>query len=268
MTIAQSPGLLASERKKGTTGAGEKQWRLKQLGYNLSPQLVVWRTTPLIAEWLASPQNPLFKHHILDSSSIMLELGCGVSGILALTVAPRIGRYVCTDQEYVFKVLKANLENNHTDSRPPNIKSLPHIQKKRMQENVTTRSHNIDVLPLDWETHSVSSLAAFLNLSCGNDLCSLDVVIACDCIYNDALLDPFIDTCVNLCRLSTRVPGQKPTLCVVAQQLRSPEVFEAWMVSFCRHFKVWRVPDDMLGETLKSHSGFVIHVGLLHEVSI
>lgn len=198
----------------------------------------------------------------------MLELGCGVSGILALTVAPRIGRYVCTDQEYVFKVLKTNLESNDTNSRPSITKSASHLQKKRAQKSVTPHSHNIDVLPLDWETHSVSSLTAFLDLNCGNDMCSLDVVIACDCIYNGTLLDPFIDTCINLCRLSTIVPGQKPTLCVVAQQLRSSEVFEAWMASFCRYFKVWRVPDNMLGENLKSHSGFVIHVGLLHEVSI
>jgi hypothetical protein len=57
----------------------------------------------------------------------------------------------------------------------------------------------------------------------------------------------------------------RPTLCIVAQQLRSPDVFEAWLKSFCEKFVVWQVPDGLVYRGLGEGSGFVVHVGLLRE---
>ncbi|KAI4218429.1 MAG: hypothetical protein LQ349_008721, partial [Xanthoria aureola] len=78
LTITQSPTLLSSNREGGTTGA------------------VVWKITPLFAEWIASSTNCLFQNSIIDSSSTIVELGCGISGILGLALAPRVANYVAT----------------------------------------------------------------------------------------------------------------------------------------------------------------------------
>jgi hypothetical protein len=99
------------------------------------------------------------------------------------------------------------------------------------------------------------------------------VVIACDCIYNESLIEPLNGTCKALCRLRPSSAdgdgnGEReggPTLCIVAQQLRSPDVFEAWLKSFNEKFVVWQVPDSMVGEGLGEGSGFVVHVGVVRE---
>lgn len=131
--------------------------------------------------------------------------------------------------------------------------------------------------PLDWETDTpTSSLAQPVSSS-------FDLVVACDCIYNEALVDPFVTTCADICRLrsfssssSPEGDGQgegskRPTVVVVAQVLRNSDVFETWIKRFVRDFRCWRVPDEMMIDGLKSEgqgggtSGFVVHVGVLRE---
>ncbi len=93
---------------------------------------------------------------------------------------------------------------------------------------------------------------------------SFDAVIACDCIYNDALIEPLVQACVDVCKLRMEhEPEREPTVCVVAQQLRSPEVFEGWLKAFHKVFHVWRLPDEELVDGLKEDSGFVVHIGIL-----
>ena len=120
---------------------------------------------------------------------------------------------------------------------------------------------NLVARPLDWETHEVTH-----ELTSSESQKSFHAVIACDCIYNDALIEPLVQTCVDVCKLRlSEGPDRKesPTVCIVAQQLRSAEVFEAWLKAFHRVFRVWRVPDEELTDGLRSNSGFVIHVGIL-----
>lgn len=89
----------------------------------------------------------------------------------------------------------------------------------------------------------------------------VDLIVACDCIYNEALIEPLNGTCAALCRL--REDKEKPTLCLIAQQLRSPDVFEAWLKSFHEKFEVWQVPDRLLDEGLREGSGFIVHLGIV-----
>lgn len=124
--------------------------------------------------------------------------------------------------------------------------------------NAVQVASNVVATPLDWETDEVTS-----SLLVNESKNSFDAVIACDCIYNDALIKPLVQTCVDACKLRTSDGTEKPALCIVAQQLRSPEVFEAWLKEFHRAFRVWRLPDEELIDGLKSDSGFVIHVGIL-----
>lgn len=227
LVIHQSRGLLTSDRKEGTTGA------------------VVWNVTPLFASWISSPKNFLFTHSLLAPTSHVLELGAGVSGIVALTLGLLVAKYTATDQDYVLKILRQNIANNIDAILPPKKKSAGK-SKSRQKE---TSSHRIHIQALDWETDDVSKLG------------DVDLLIACDCIYNEALIEPLNSTCAALCRL--REDANRPTLCLIAQQLRSPDVFEAWLKSFCAKFRVWQVPDAMLDEGLREGTGFVVHVGIV-----
>lgn len=232
---------------------------------------VVWRVTPLFAEWISSPANVLFRQEVLTQGSVVLELGCGISGIVALTLAPRIGSYVATDQGYVLKLLNENLAENTTISTQPSVKparqSSGHAGRRKSQASQLARTNRaIETMKLDWELDSLSALPDLLSVSSIHMSGMIDAVIACDCIYNEALIDPFVRTCAELCRLSEATLSGKPTVCIVAQQLRSPVVFESWLSAFHKAFRVWRVPEELLTEGLKENTGFALHMGLLREI--
>ncbi|KAF4303506.1 Ribosomal N-lysine methyltransferase 5 [Botryosphaeria dothidea] len=237
LTIAQSPSLLTSNRALGSTGA------------------VVWKVTPRFAEWLASEGNVLFRSHALTPQSTVLELGCGVAGIVPLALAPRIGRYVATDQDYVLKLLKQNVALNTKSSSARRQKS----QKPRARGEDASAG-NIETLTLDWESDSVAALPQQLNQGSDDDV-GVDAIIACDCIYNEALIEPFNTTCADICAL--RAEGSRPTFCIIAQQRRTYEVFEQWLTSFHKRFKVWKLSDEHLPQELREDSGFMVHIGLL-----
>lgn len=251
LSIHQSPTLLSSNRKEGTTGA------------------VVWRVTPLFAEWVAS-LNILTRTGILGSDSIVLELGCGVSGIVALALAPHIKKYVATDQDYVLKLLMQNIVDNSPKDSGSISRGKKHQNSKHRKSSVRKAewsATNVELLSLDWELDSVSTLPSFLVQDQASKseetVAGVDVIVACDCIYNDALVEPFVSTCAQICGLRSSNDKQNPTVCIVAQQLRSAEVFESWLESFDSLFNVWRIPDDLLTDALKANSGFVVHVGVL-----
>jgi len=222
----------------------------------------VWKITPLFATWITSPDNPLFKHGVLDTSSSVLELGCGISGIIGLALSPLVQHYTLTDQEYVMKLLNQNLLGNMLSTSASASKGRK--SKPRPQKGLATgkSSSNVTARLLDWVTDEVSSVVAGLE----GGKRSFDAVIACDCIYNDALIPPLVQTCVDACqlrKLQVEDSESEPTVCIIAQQLRSPEVFENWLKAFHKVFRVWRLPDTHLTNELASNSGFVIHVGVL-----
>ncbi|KAK4191989.1 ribosomal lysine N-methyltransferase 5 [Podospora australis] len=274
LSIHQSPGVLSSNRAGGTTGA------------------VIWKITPLFAEWISNSSsltnpNPLFTSGILSSDSFVCELGCGISPIVALTLAPKISRYVLTDQPYVAKFVEQNIQENQSSitHRSSNSKGSHKKTKagggggKRAGgpaasggSGVSTAAGNgdgdggkIHFAPLDWETDEVTPALTGRTSSQK----SFDVVLACDCIYNEALIDPFVTACADLCRLreedESEASSSAPCVCVIAQQLRDEEIFESWMTRFCKDFKAWRVPDHLLVEGLRSGSGFAVHIGVLKE---
>ncbi|KAK2794014.1 hypothetical protein FQN50_009963 [Emmonsiellopsis sp. PD_5] len=330
--IRQSPTILSSTRAGGTTGA--------------------------VAEWLSSKQNPLWTSSLLDEHSTVVELGCGISGLIALTLAPFVGHYIATDQEYVHKLLKENLDANalttNSSSNPSRSSQRHHDHQSHSQtrrsrkggpqshHNPSTKhspspstqpASNITFAPLDWELDSPSTLKQAINNNSNNnnhnnhssakhsnhhrsspshdtstnpeqDL-GFDLLLACDCIYNDALIEPFVQTCADIARLRPAYtpttttttttteehknprsrtasrsraentgpdPGsvsgsgsKKPTLCVIAQQLRMPDVFESWLAAALGEFRVWRVRDEVVGEGLGGKSGYVVHVLVVRE---
>lgn len=159
--------------------------------------------------------------------------------------------------------------NGHIITKRPTNKRCTLSSLSSAQETESTIG-NITFRILDWETDVVST-----DLTCSSAHKSFDVVLACDCIYNEALVSPFVQTCADACRLriteqeqntETEYDGSDsrwPTCCVVAQQLRDPDVFEKWLTTFAGLFHVWRVSDNNLPEALRVGSGYVVHLGIL-----
>ncbi|KLU81403.1 hypothetical protein MAPG_00493 [Magnaporthiopsis poae ATCC 64411] len=245
LTIHQSPGILSSTRSGGTTGA------------------VVWKVTPLFAEWAASPGNILARSGAVSQTSAVLELGCGISAIVGIVLSPAVSSYTLTDQAYVSRLVEQNIQENRAalGGGRSSTKSRKGGGSSGAQADAGSSS-SLRFTPLDWETDEVTA-----SLTGSAQILGFDLVIACDCIYNESLIEPLVQTCVDACALGKASDGDDgaaaPCVCVVAQQLRDPEVFESWVRCFCRSFHVWRVPDDSLPQSLRSSSGFVVHVGLL-----
>ncbi|KAI1819493.1 hypothetical protein F4861DRAFT_137083 [Xylaria intraflava] len=243
-TIHQSPTIL--NRPGSTTGA------------------VVWKITPLIASWLSSLDNPLWTTRTLSSSSSILELGCGISGIVGLALSPLVSHYVLTDQTYVARLVEKNLEENLSPQKKPAS------QKRKGKSSSASNPVNLCFKPLDWELDEVTS-----SLTGSASVASFDAVIACDCIYNETLIKPLVQACVDACGLRRRgedtgaqsAEACGPTVCLIAQQLRDPEIFEGWIKEFNKWFRVWRLPEEALSKELRADTGFVVHIGILKDAN-
>lgn len=226
---------------------------------------VVWNATPRLAEWLLSVDCVLTRANVLHSQAIVLELGCGSSGLLAILLSGSVGRYVATDQEYVLKILKRNIEGN--TRRTANHKRPGPQKAGKQRSRGTDGMHelgNITVETLDWELHDATDLSRVLLQSAQADpgTESFDVVLAADCIYNEALVPPFVQACVAACKLRKALHEQ-PTVCVVAQQLRSHEVFEVWLKTMLQSFHVFKIRDNALPPDLRYTAGFAVHIAVL-----
>jgi predicted nicotinamide N-methyase len=206
---------------------------------------------------MLSKNNPIFSNDLLNQESNVLELGSGISGLLSLVLAPKVKSYIVTDQTYVLKTLKKNLLQNTTS-----FGSTSKNKKKSKLEDVDNNNSfdNIIVKDLDWETNSVVQLYSELGLSIDQIHC----VIACDCIYNHALIEPLVSTCVDICKLA---PKDSPTFCIVVQQLRAPDVFSAWLEAFQTKFHTWsfRALEYTSSADIGQDSGFVGHIGILRD---
>lgn len=218
----------------------------------------------MFASWLASPTNILFRAGALSASSTVLELGCGVSALVGLALGPLVSRYVLSDQPYVARFVEQNLEQNRGPSPPSRPAGKSRGRGKGAASAASSSGGSIAFHPLDWEADTPTAELT----GRGAAARSFDLVLGCDCVYNEALVPPFAQTCMDVCRLrSAEGDGpdlRSPCVCLVAQQLRDPEIFEAWLREFCaKGFRVWRVPDGELPEGLRSSMGFVVHVCVL-----
>lgn len=223
---------------------------------------MVWKVSIPFAEWITAPNNVLSKAGYLSRDSVALELGAGVSGIVAVALGPLLKRYIATDQDYVLRILKQNILENLPSDPTRTIKRAGGLRSKRSQSSPQQASFSIETLELDWELDSVATLPHLLGQDAHHPD-GVDLIIACDTVYNDMLIEPFNNMCAQICSLRPASPEEKPTLCVIAQQLRSPEVFESWLKSFHRRFHVWQVPEEHLSPSLRQSAGFIVHVGIL-----
>lgn len=249
-SVAQSPGVLHSNRSGGTTGA------------------VLWRTSERFAEWISESSNALFKAGIVGPGSTVLELGSGVTGLVSCVLADRVGkggRTVASDMGYALKLLRENVATNAplTARGKDKVKGKGR-SRERGSAATAIATAEVEVVELDWELDDLRQSLRAIGLGDG-----VDAVVACDCVYNYALIEPFVQACKACCALRDEVEVDadaaegKPSLCIVAQQLRQPEVFEQWLEAFMEHFRVFRLDGEMLGDTMGEGSGFVVHLASL-----
>lgn len=210
-----------------------------------------------------------------------------------------VAQIILTDQEYVGKLVKANIEANWREAcrhhqglsqrqgqgsttssqkeqrgkgkqlslRHKSAPAAAAASKGAAQASTSIGDSNAFFMPLDWETDSPELLkqAASSNSSSRqSEDPGFDLVIACDTIYNDALIQPFLDTCADICRLrptlNQKVTDAKaPSVCLIAQQLRSPEIFTSWLRTALQQFRVWKVD---LGE---ESEGYILHLLTLRD---
>lgn len=212
---------------------------------------------------------------------------------MALALGPWVRHYIATDQEYVYRLLRENLSANRDLAyryRNPVGKGGKSGRvgagaggKKRVALSPSAKQgqeeSNITFTSLDWELDDPDLLKQNAGLpTSGNEDeedNGFDLLLSCDCIYNEALVTPFVRTCADICRLrppynpddedesSTGRKKLKPTICIIAQQQRSPDVFEAWLEEAMRVFWVWRLGDEVLGDGLRDGTGYVVHLLLL-----
>ncbi|BCR88403.1 S-adenosylmethionine-dependent methyltransferase [Aspergillus chevalieri] len=264
-TIQQSPSVLSSSRAGGTTGA------------------VLWKITPLFAEWISGlTSNPLWTHP--DSplqppaGKTVVELGCGIAGLVALTLGPAVRHYVATDQEYVHRLLRENLDENKgvAYKHKSGGSKGKGGKKKGGSKQVQSEESNISFTSLDWEQDAPELLKRSVGIAPDNNEDEdngFDLLLSCDCIYNEALVAPFVRTCADICRLrpayhpekAADEEGKNPTICIIAQQQRAPDVFEAWLEETLKVFWVYRLNDEHLPVELKGGTGYVLHLLVLRD---
>lgn len=199
--------------------------------------------------------------------------------------------YIATDQEYVRKLFRTNLDANASASLSAGSDTSKAKGKgkgaKQSRSKATSALgsnakavNNISFTTLDWETDQAASLKDCMDSDKvgtssqeeEDEDKGFDLLLSCDCIYNEALVAPFVRTCAEICRLRPAYASgseeglrsrRRPTVCIIAQQQRSPDVFETWLRETMREFRVWRVSDDVLGEGLRSGSGYLVHLLLV-----
>ena len=232
--IRQSPGLLNSTREGGTTGA------------------VLWKVTPILATWLSS--RPSILADLLHDATVVVELGCGVAGLVGLVLSKLVRYYILTDQDYVQKYLNENIAANMPSSQTPGRPS----KKKSKAQTGSVRKASLKTMPLDWETDSAAMVKLIIPPGA-----SIDILLLCDCVYNEYLIASLVQTCVDICRL--RSSNRGATVVLIAQQLRTDAVFQAFLESMMEDFNVWRIPEEKLAVELRSGSGYAVHLAMLKD---
>ncbi|KAI5816841.1 hypothetical protein BZA77DRAFT_311139 [Pyronema omphalodes] len=243
LTVQQSPTLLNAKLASGTTGA------------------VLWNLTPRFARWLVSSPHA---RALIPETAKVLELGCGATSVLAATLGRTVAGYIQSDMGYTLKLAAANLEENLKENGTGDSsrkkggkgKKGPVGSSSSSQLGVN-RGESIKSIVLDWQEDDLASHPEIKALA-GED--GLTAVIACDCVYNEVLVPPFLDTLEAAARL-----GNGNAIVMVATEIRSPDVQEIFLEGFMKRFEVYRVNDRYLGDELKVEDGIVIHVGVLRD---
>lgn len=206
----------------------------------LSTGFVCWQSVAFFADWILGDKKcPFYRYFHGEPELSVLEIGAGVSAVLASLLGPRSRQYVATDQKHILKLLKQNLLENVVSSKFT-TSTLEWLQ------NGSAGWPQIEVTELDWE-HPEPGIHEFKKLTKKE---YPDLVIATDTIYNEYLVPFFVGTLAAVMGPSSGA--------LVTMQLRD----EAITASFVQEVATQRlrlriVRDEYLPDALIR--GFVVY---------
>lgn len=185
---------------------------------NSTTGYVLWSTTPFFLKWLLYDKNaeplrsggdveilndpkrqclnisPLLSKPNSGDSMCVLELGTGVSGMLPIVLSNYVDTFVCTDQKGILNKLKFNLQENllQLNKRKCISKSLG-LHDDELES--TSPKVKLEIMLLDWENFKLKSSGILLDtLTTAKRI----HIIAMDVIYNEYLINPFLNTLSQL----------------------------------------------------------------------
>lgn len=168
----------------------------------------------------------------------ILELGTGISPLLSVILANHVDEYVCTDQRGILNKLKSNIRENLSEinkreciSKTLNISNeyeeeenksstIADINENKIIHRKNKSSVCIEVEELDWEKFSSKVPHPYLErLSNENDTV---YIIAMDVIYNEYLIEPFLQTLSQLRKHF--INASTEVRCIIGIHLRSQDI--------------------------------------------
>ncbi|SCV05330.1 LANO_0H05116g1_1 [Lachancea nothofagi CBS 11611] len=239
---------------------------------NSTTGYVVWTTTPFFLQWLLySEAGRIFTiggsidcedepssstceiPAMFSSSSIeiedqqfhqVIELGCGVCGILGIALGNYVDKYVYTDQKALLNRLKNNIAHNIDELRLRNVTSTTLGFDSRRK---TPLQIQIDVLSLDWETFNANP-TKIDSLLKPNRTANVSIV-SMDVVYNEYLIEPYLKTLSSLLEYYERM-GHVPNA-LLGIQLRDQDVVERFLecAIIDYHLKVYVIMDPVIEVT-------------------
>lgn len=213
---------------------------------NSTTGYVLWSTTPFFLRWLlyGDSAQPLRSggtvkvthagatmnvQHIPNmlttpkSSTCIIELGGGISGILPVVLGNHVNRYICTDQKGILSKMKFNIRENLSQlSKRRCVSNSMNINLSAQQDDTIESIVNLEVMHLDWETFQLPESSSQLQLQEAAENSSVVYIIAMDVIYNEFLIDPFLTTVRQL--LDFFQTRNVETHCLFGIHLRAQEV--------------------------------------------
>lgn len=220
LTIKQSLTSLSSNTQASSTG------------------FVCWQTSSFLVDWiLTDPKCPFYKSFAEKQDLSILEMGAGVSGVAVSLLGPRVKNYVASDQKHILKLLKENFSNNVPTNK---------FSSETISTDNSNKAHpKIDIIEYDWE-HPVQGLSNYNNV---NDRVP-DMLIACDTIYNEFLIQPFLDACQQSMNNTNGL--------LIGIQLRDQSVIELFLEQTLESgLQLHYIPPESLSEDLLL--GFVVY---------
>nr|KIR84191.1 hypothetical protein I308_05606 [Cryptococcus tetragattii IND107] len=213
--------LTALKGRKGDTGS------------------VLWRSSLYLARHILSQYYHPSAHDtsLLDPSLLkscrILELGCG-TGLLAVLLSRICGQYTASDRLENLKLVQRNIELNDLTVGDNKTNSLTSPQKSvRLEE-------------IDWVQVSEDCKKQNSRLESKRNHEEYDLVLAVDCIYNEALVPPLIDTFARYCPVGGR------TMVWVVVELRSAEVMttflDSWLQDPSGPWTIVRLGENAMGD--------------------
>ncbi|KAI9639572.1 uncharacterized protein MKK02DRAFT_39888 [Dioszegia hungarica] len=215
---------------------------------------VLWRSSLHLARHILTQHTfptpsviPLLSPDKLKSARI-LELGSG-TGLLGVLLSPLCSSYVASDRFENLRLIQRNIElNGLGDSKSG--QSGRAGASKAARGAVTAAESALEVREVDWVEASgarrkreASGKVAQDSESDGEE--PFDLILAVDCIFNESLVQPLVDTFARYCSEGGR------TMVWVVIELRSSDVLtlfmDTWLNDPAGPWTIIRLSEEAMG---------------------